>query len=51
MSGPGVEMVVGEGEAGRDVTLIHEMCHTGHPGDGVIWVTAVETFRRIRLKG
>ena len=28
--------------------LIREACHTGQPGDGVIWVTRVEEFLRIR---
>lgn len=30
------------------VATIYEHCHTGRPGDGVIWVTPVEYFRRIR---
>jgi nitrogen regulatory protein P-II 1 len=45
-----VELVVPDGEVDRYVTLIHETCHTGQAGDGVIWVTPVEAFRRIRVK-
>jgi nitrogen regulatory protein P-II 1 len=30
------------------VALIHASCHTGQPGDGVVWVKAVEAFRRLR---
>lgn len=30
------------------VTLIHELAHTGHLGDGIVWVTPAEHFVRIR---
>lgn len=30
------------------VSLIRDACHTGQPGDGVIWVTPLEHFERIR---
>lgn len=32
------------------VALIREACHTGQPGDGVVWVTPIETFHRLREK-
>ena len=28
--------------------LVHEACHTGQPGDGVLWVVPVEGFARLR---
>jgi nitrogen regulatory protein PII len=34
---------------GRLVAIIHEATHTGRAGDGVVWVTAVESFERLRL--
>jgi nitrogen regulatory protein P-II 1 len=43
-----IELVVPDDEVARLVDLIHEICHTGRPGDGVVWVTPVETFRRLR---
>ncbi len=44
-----IEMIVPD-EAVRDLArIIYETCHTGQPGDGVIWVTPVESFDRIRL--
>ena len=46
-----IELVVDEDQVGRFVELIQEACYTGQPGDGVIWVTPVDAFRRIRLKG
>lgn len=30
------------------VQLIQDTCHTGHIGDGILWVTAAECFVRIR---
>ena len=30
------------------LSILHEVCHTGQPGDGVAWVTPVEYFRRLR---
>jgi nitrogen regulatory protein P-II 1 len=29
--------------------LIHDATHTGRAGDGVVWVTPVESFERLRL--
>lgn len=43
-----IEIVVPDEHAGAILDLIHEACHTGRPGDGVVWVTAVEEFRRMR---
>src|SRR5262245_24686817 len=45
-----IELVVADDEVDRFVELIHEACHTGQPGDGVIWVTPVDAFRRIRVR-
>ncbi|MFN0000972.1 MAG: P-II family nitrogen regulator [Burkholderiaceae bacterium] len=30
------------------LSILHEVCHTGQPGDGVAWVTPVEYFLRLR---
>jgi nitrogen regulatory protein P-II 1 len=30
------------------VRIIHEVAHTGRTGDGIIWVTVVDDFLRIR---
>ncbi len=43
-----IEMVVADADVERFVTLIHETCHTGRAGDGVVWVTPVEIFHRLR---
>ena len=29
-------------------TLIHQVAHTGQPGDGIVWLTGVQRFERIR---
>jgi nitrogen regulatory protein P-II 1 len=31
--------------------IVRAVCHTGQPGDGVVWVTPVESFHRIRMGG
>jgi nitrogen regulatory protein P-II 1 len=45
-----VEIVARDAEVDALVGLIHEICHTGQVGDGVVWVTPVETFHRLREK-
>lgn len=45
-----IEIVSPEAMAERLVGVIHDVCHTGQAGDGVIWVTPVETLLRIRQK-
>lgn len=29
-------------------SLIHQVAHTGNAGDGIVWLTAVQHFERIR---
>jgi nitrogen regulatory protein P-II 1 len=43
-----IEIVSPDDLVERLVALIREACHTGRPGDGVIWVTPVESLQRIR---
>jgi nitrogen regulatory protein P-II 1 len=43
-----IEIVSPDHHVEAIVRLIREACHTGRPGDGVVWVTAVESFQRIR---
>lgn len=45
-----LEIVARDEEVEMLVGLIHEICHTGQVGDGVVWVTPVETFHRLRQK-
>jgi nitrogen regulatory protein P-II 1 len=44
-----IEIVSPDDMVGRLVAIIHEATHTGRAGDGVVWVTAVESFERLRL--
>jgi nitrogen regulatory protein P-II 1 len=44
-----LEIVVPDEIVNTIVTLIHSLAHTGHAGDGVIWVTPVDHFGRIRF--
>jgi nitrogen regulatory protein P-II 1 len=41
-------MVVPDEEVDRLIALVHSICHTGRAGDGVLWVTPVEQFHRLR---
>jgi nitrogen regulatory protein P-II 1 len=43
-----IELVVPEEEVDRHVAIIHAVCHTGRAGDGVLWVTPVDRFHRLR---
>jgi nitrogen regulatory protein P-II 1 len=43
-----IEMVVPDEKVDAILRVIYEQCHTGRAGDGVYWVTPVESFRRIR---
>jgi len=43
-----IEIIAPDEQIAALVAIIHEACHTGQPGDGVIWITAVESFQRIR---
>jgi len=44
-----IEIIAGDEAADRLIDIIHHVCHTGRPGDGVIWVTPVLEFRRMRM--
>lgn len=46
-----IEIVAPDDQAERLAGLIREICHTGQPGDGVVWISAVESFQRIREGG
>jgi nitrogen regulatory protein P-II 1 len=43
-----IEIVAADDQVDALVRILHEHCHTGRPGDGVVWVTPVESFARIR---
>jgi nitrogen regulatory protein P-II 1 len=43
-----IEIVAPDAVAERLAAIVRETCHTGQPGDGILWVTTVETFHRIR---
>jgi nitrogen regulatory protein P-II 1 len=43
-----IEIVAPDDKVDELVRIIRETCHTGRPGDGVVWVTPVDSFRRIR---
>ncbi len=46
-----IEIVAPDDMVDRLLALLGETCHTGQPGDGVVWVTPVTSFRRLREKG
>jgi nitrogen regulatory protein P-II 1 len=43
-----IEIVAHDEEVEELLRVIHEICHTGQIGDGVVWVTPVESFHRLR---
>jgi len=43
-----IEILAPDDQAAELVRIIRTLCHTGRPGDGVVWVTDVELFHRIR---
>lgn len=43
-----IEIVAPDDQVERLEAIVRSICRSGQPGDGVIWVTAVETFHRIR---
>ena len=43
-----IEIIAKDEEVAGLVRLIHEICYTGQIGDGVLWVTPVEAFQRLR---
>lgn len=45
-----IEIVAPEDRVEEIVRIIYQCAHTGRTGDGVIWVTPVETFHRLRYE-
>ena len=43
-----IEIVAEDHQVDTLVGIIRQHCHTGRPGDGVVWVTPVDLFVRIR---
>lgn len=43
-----IELVAPDDQVDELVAVIHGICHTGQIGDGVVWVTPVEAFLRLR---
>ena len=43
------EIVATDEQAQKLLNIVRETCHTGQPGDGVVWVTEVQEFQRIRI--
>lgn len=43
-----IEIVAPEDKVEQIMTVIYEAGHTGEKGDGVVWVTDVGAFRRLR---
>ena len=43
-----IEIVVSDEMVERLAAIIRETCHIGQAGDGVVWVTPVESLHRIR---
>ncbi len=43
-----IEIVSPDGMVERLVSIIRDSCHTGQVGDGIVWVTPIEVFQRIR---
>ena len=43
-----IEIVAPDEMVERLAAIIREACRTGQPGDGVLWVTPVESLHRIR---
>lgn len=43
-----LEIVAPDAQVESLAAIIRDACYTGQPGDGVIWVTDVASFERIR---
>jgi nitrogen regulatory protein P-II 1 len=43
-----LEIVSPEEHVEEMVRIIRELCHSGQRGDGIVWVTPVEAFTRLR---
>jgi nitrogen regulatory protein P-II 1 len=46
-----IEIIAPDKDVAKIEAIVRATCHTGQAGDGVIWVTPVETFHRIRMGG
>jgi nitrogen regulatory protein P-II 1 len=45
-----IEIIAPDAMVERLTSIIREACHTGQSGDGVVWVTPIEAFARIRVR-
>jgi nitrogen regulatory protein P-II 1 len=43
-----LEMVSADEHVDELVRVIRELCHSGQRGDGIVWVTPVDAFSRLR---
>jgi nitrogen regulatory protein P-II 1 len=43
-----IQIVAPDEQVPQIVNLIRQLAHTGRAGDGIIWVTTVDEFHRIR---
>lgn len=43
-----LEIVAPDGQVEQLVGILRDVCHSGQPGDGVVWVTPVDVFHRLR---
>lgn len=43
-----IEMVTADEHVDEMVRIIRELCHSGQRGDGIVWVTPVDDFSRLR---
>jgi len=43
-----IEMVAPDQYVDQLVHVIRELCYTGQRGDGIVWVTPVDAFNRLR---
>lgn len=43
-----IEIVAPDDRVDEIVAIIHRCAHTGRTGDGVVWVTQVDEFHRLR---
>lgn len=43
-----IEIVSPDEHVDEMVGVIRELCFTGQRGDGIVWVTPVDTFKRLR---
>ena len=44
-----IEIIAPDEKIAQLLDIIHATCHTGQAGDGIVWVSPVEEFRRIRI--